>query len=362
MKKAALLFLIFSSTLALGTGGQSRIVVLANPIDFELASELFDFFKSKGAEVVHASASNFEGYSKERLIIILGGPDAYEGVGEIVQEVIEPEEQDYLRIAGNKKLYVKTNVWARMQRVCIIAGSDRYQTQKAHLKNKEKLAQILNLEEDPALTEARSYMLETHLKGRDITDEGVLKAMGSVPRHKFVDRSLQEVAYADRPLPIGEGQTISQPYVVALMTQALHLNGGERVLEIGTGSGYQAAILAELTQEVYTIEIKETLAKSAEERLAMLGYTNVHVKNGDGYFGWEEHAPFDAIMITAAVNHIPPPLIEQLDEGGKLILPLGSTAYYQTMTVIEKRQGELQAVILPGFYRFVPMTGEALRR
>jgi protein-L-isoaspartate(D-aspartate) O-methyltransferase len=183
-----------------------------------------------------------------------------------------------------------------------------------------------------------------------------------VPRHKFVREGDQSIAYADHPLPIAEGQTISQPYVVALMTQALQLKGQEKVLEIGTGSGYQAAILAELVEEVYTIEIREKLASSAEERLARLGYTNVHVKHADGYFGWEEHAPFDAIMITAAVNHIPPPLIDQLKDGGRLILPLGSTVYYQTMTIIEKKDDGIYATHLPGYYRFVPMTGEAEKR
>lgn len=216
--------------------------------------------------------------------------------------------------------------------------------------------------EDPIFAEKRSSMVERHLKARDITDKRVREVMGRVPRHKFVRPDDQDVAYADHPLPIDEGQTISQPYVVALMTQALELRGDEKVLEIGTGSGYQAAVLAELVEEVYTIEIKEKLAESAKERLSGMGYANVHVKNADGYFGWEEHAPFDAIMITAAVNHIPPPLIEQLGEGGKLILPLGPTTYYQTMTIIEKKEGETYATHLLGFYSFVPMTGKAEKR
>lgn len=215
--------------------------------------------------------------------------------------------------------------------------------------------------ETPALTEARRRMVEVDLKGRDITDERVLEVMGKVPRHKFVDESLRDVAYADQPLPIAEGQTISQPYVVALMTQSLRLEGSEKVLEIGTGSGYQAAVLAELVPEVYTIEIREKLAKSAEERLRGLGYTKVHVRWADGYFGWEEHAPFDAIMVTAAVNHIPPYLIEQLKDGGLLILPLGSTAYYQTLTLIEKNGDTLSATYITTV-RFVPMVGEAERR
>ncbi len=155
--------------------------------------------------------------------------------------------------------------------------------------------------------------------------------MGNISRHLFVDENLQHVVYNDNPLPIGEGQTISQPYVVALMTQSLGLKGNETVLEIGTGSGYQAAVLAELVEEVYTIEIKPTLAKKAEERLDSMGYKNINVKNADGYFGWEEHASYDAIMVTAAVNHIPPSLLDQLKDGGKLILPLGRTSYYQTL-------------------------------
>ena len=213
---------------------------------------------------------------------------------------------------------------------------------------------------DVGLEKARLEMVEFHLKGRDISDPRVLGVMGRMPRHLFVDRSLWDQAYADHPLPIGEGQTISQPYVVALMTECLQLNGSERVLEIGTGSGYQAAILAELCNEVYTIEIREKLADDARERLKDLGYGNVHVKWADGYFGWEEHAPFNAIIITCAVNHVPPVLIEQLEDSGRLILPLGSTYYYQTLTLIEK-DGENFIVthILP--VRFVPMVGEAIK-
>lgn len=215
--------------------------------------------------------------------------------------------------------------------------------------------------EDPSLTEARRRMVERDLKGRDIVDEKVLDVMGRIPRHEFVDGGLRGVAYADNPLPIGEGQTISQPYVVALMTQSLNIERGNRVLEIGTGSGYQAAVLAELTDEVYTIEIREKLARSAEERLKSLGYKNVKVRHADGYFGWEEYAPFDAIIGTAAVNHIPPPLIAQLNDGGRLILPLGSTTYFQTLTLIHKKGGNLTAEHITSV-RFVPMTGEAEKK
>ncbi len=215
--------------------------------------------------------------------------------------------------------------------------------------------------EDPSLTAAREYMVENHLEARGINDAGVLEVMGSLPRQEFVPSDLRSAAYEDHPLPIGEGQTISQPYVVALMTQALQLQGNEKVLEIGTGSGYQAAVLAELVDEVYTIEIIPSLAESAEARLKGLGYENVEVKNADGYFGWEENVPFDAIMITAAANHVPPLLLDQLADGGRLIIPLGSTKYYQTLTLLHKEGDEVKAEYLIDV-RFVPMTGRAQER
>ncbi len=203
----------------------------------------------------------------------------------------------------------------------------------------------------------RKEMIEHDIKGRGIKDRGVLEAMGKIPRQRFVDKSLMKQAYADHPLPIGEGQTISQPYVVALMTEALQLKPTDKVLEIGTGSGYQAAVLAEIVNEVYSIEIRKPLADMATKRLEDLGYQNVHVKYADGYFGWKEYAPFDAIIITAAANHIPPPLIKQLNEGGRLILPLGSTHYYQTLTLVIKRKGDVDVEQM-GAVSFVPMIGE----
>lgn len=212
--------------------------------------------------------------------------------------------------------------------------------------------------EDSAYASARAAMVDTQLKSRDITDPGVLYAMGRVQRHLFVTSDYLGQAYADHPLPIGYGQTISQPYVVAFMTQSLGLSGNERVLEIGTGSGYQAAVLAELVPEVYTIEIVPELASSASQRLSSLNYTNVFVLNADGYFGWEEHAPFDAIMITAAVDHIPSPLLNQLNDGGTLILPLGSPLYYQTLTLVEKHGSNYTTRYLLDV-NFVPMTGKA---
>ena len=208
---------------------------------------------------------------------------------------------------------------------------------------------------------ARQRMVEEDLKARDITDARVLQAMGKVGRHLFVEEGLRNRAYADYPLSIGEGQTISQPYIVALMTQWLSPKPGEKVLEIGTGSGYQAAILAELGAKVFTIEIRPTLAQKAAALLKRLGYTQVSVKAGDGYFGWKENAPFDAIIITCAANHIPPSLIEQLKEGGKLIVPLGETTFHQTLTLITRVKGDLKVREITGV-RFVPMTGEAERR
>src|SRR5512143_1971346 len=207
----------------------------------------------------------------------------------------------------------------------------------------------------------RQRMVRDDIRGRQVKEPRVLSAMSNVPRHLFVPPEYRDQAYEDHPLPIGEGQTISQPYVVALMTEALKLKAGDRVLEIGTGSGYQAAILAEIVREVYTIEIRKNLAEKAESVLKDLGYRNVKVKYGDGYFGWEEAAPFDAVIITAAANHTPPPLIKQLKEGGRLIVPLGSTVYFQTLILATKRKGQLDVEQL-GPVAFVPMTGEMLKR
>ncbi|MBU4493022.1 MAG: protein-L-isoaspartate(D-aspartate) O-methyltransferase [Nanoarchaeota archaeon] len=210
-------------------------------------------------------------------------------------------------------------------------------------------------------TKPREDMVENQLKNRDINDDKVLEVMNNVKRHKFVPSNLIDQAYDDNPLPIGYGQTISQPYIVALMTQILQLKENDRVLEIGTGSGYQAAVLAEIVKDVYTIEIIKELADSAESRLNNLNYKNVRVKNADGYFGWEEQAPFDAIIITAAANHIPPPLLKQLKDKGKLIIPLGSTLSFQTLTLVTKKGDELETEFITGV-RFVPLTGQALKK
>ena len=204
-------------------------------------------------------------------------------------------------------------------------------------------------------------MVKHDLKGRDINDKKVLSVMSKVKRHLFVEKSLWNVAYNDYPLSIDEGQTISQPYIVALMTQCLNLKPTDNVLEIGTGSGYQAAVLAELVEQVYSIEIGEKLAKEASLRLKKLGYQNVKVKQGDGYFGWPSYAPFDAIIVTCAANNIPPPLTKQLKEGGRLIIPLGSTLFHQTLTLITKVKGELEVKHISGV-RFVPMIGETEKK
>ncbi len=203
----------------------------------------------------------------------------------------------------------------------------------------------------------RNRMVKEQLIRRGIRDKKVLDVMRKIPRHLFVPAAQRKRAYGDHPLPIGEGQTISQPYVVALMTEALKLKPTDRVLEIGTGSGYQAAVLAETVKDVYTIEIRERLAKRAEELLHELGYKNIKTRYADGYFGWDKHAPFDAIIITASANHIPPPLVEQLKEGGRLIIPLGSTLYFQTLTLVTKKRGELEVEQMGGV-AFVPMIGE----
>lgn len=206
--------------------------------------------------------------------------------------------------------------------------------------------------------EARRQMVVYQMCMRDITDEEVLQAMEGVPRHEFVLPEYLDRAYADYPLPIGYGQTISQPYIVALMTQLLKMKRGERALEIGTGSGYQAAILAELTDEVYTVEIIEELERQAERRLKDLGYTNVKVKHADGYYGWEEYAPYDAIIVTCAPDHIPQPLISQLRDGGRLVIPVGPPGAYQTLWQIEKRGDQIISNNITEFCRFVPLTGE----
>lgn len=208
----------------------------------------------------------------------------------------------------------------------------------------------------------RQHMVERQLAGRGIDDARVLEAMRKVPRHRFVPEELAAQAYLDQPLPIGHDQTISQPYIVALMTQLARPQAGDRVLEVGTGSGYQAAVLAELVAEVYSIEIVTPLATRAALLLRELGYSNFAVRSGDGYAGWPEHAPFDAIVVTAAPERIPAPLLEQLRPGGRLVIPVGPAHATQQLRVVEKdAQGRLhERHITP--VRFVPFTGEAAER
>ncbi len=202
----------------------------------------------------------------------------------------------------------------------------------------------------------RQRMVETQLRARDITAPAVLSALGRVPRHLFVPERVRAMAYDDHPLPIGSDQTISQPYIVAYMTQLLDLPPAARVLEIGTGSGYQSAVLSEVAAEVYSIEIVPELAERAAATLAELGYANVRAKAGDGYVGWPEHAPFDGIMVTAAPDHVPQPLVEQLAVGARLVLPVGRD--FQVMTVLTKTEdGVTEERTIP--VRFVPMTGRA---
>jgi len=193
--------------------------------------------------------------------------------------------------------------------------------------------------------------------GRKQLSESVMRAMGTVPRHEFVPKRLRHAAYENRPLPIGYGQTISQPYIVAIMTDLLDLRKDDVVLEVGTGSGYQAAVLADLVKKVYTIEIIKELGEQAKDRLEKLGYQNVEVRIGDGYYGFEEHSPFDGIIVTAAANHVPPPLIKQLKPGGKMVIPVGSAFFTQQLMLVEKMQDGkiLTKQLLPVL--FVPLTG-----
>ena len=199
----------------------------------------------------------------------------------------------------------------------------------------------------------REKMVKTQIEGRGVKHQATLNSMKMVERHRFIPKNIESHAYADRPLPIGYGQTISQPYIVAYMTEKLEPKVEETVLEIGTGSGYQAAVLANIVKEVYTIEIVPELGKTAKERLKVLGYDNVHVKAADGYFGWNEHAPFDNIIVTCAAGYIPPPLIKQLKDGGKMIIPVGTPFSIQWLMMVEKNGKDIiTRKLIP--VRFVP--------
>ncbi len=221
--------------------------------------------------------------------------------------------------------------------------------------NYSSYSQTLQDKESVKYRKARNKMVVEQLMARGIKDERVLSAMRDVKRHMFVPQEYREYAYDDCPLPIGENQTISQPYIVALMTELLELKGDEKVLEIGTGSGYQAAILSELADQVYTIEILESLAESASKRLKRLGYNNVTVKYGNGFLGWQEYSPYDAIIVTCAPKEVPLSLIKQLKDGGRLVIPLGE--YFQELKLIRKEDGKIITKnIIP--VRFVSMIGE----
>ena len=220
-------------------------------------------------------------------------------------------------------------------------------------------AQEYNESQEAIFTQRRQSMVINQLQSRDITDSKVLQAILTVPRHQFVDQRIVNSAYNDFPLSIGEGQTISQPYIVALMTQLLELKEGEKVLEIGTGSGYQAAVLAEIVEEVYTVEIYESFSKKSEKLLTDLGYQNIKFKVGDGYHGWEEHAPYDAIIVTCAPDHVPPSLLQQIkDDGGRIVIPVGGIWMVQTLMKIEKIEGKIKSKGIIGV-RFVPMIGHS---
>ena len=213
----------------------------------------------------------------------------------------------------------------------------------------------LGFQENPDYKAAREKMVNSQIKARGIQDRLTLAAMRSVPRHKFVPEALMASAYLDSPLPIGHGQTISQPYIVAFMTEIIKPQKDFKVLEIGTGSGYQAAVLGYIVNQVYTIEIIEALYMQAKKRLDDLSYDNIIIKNADGYYGWQEEGPFDAIVVTAAAEFVPPPLIEQLKDGGKMIIPVGTPFTTQQLLLVEKKNGKIMTESLM-FVRFVPFT------
>lgn len=203
------------------------------------------------------------------------------------------------------------------------------------------VGETLLAQSDDAQTKSREAMVKYQLKAGGISDQKVLQAMAEVPRHEFVPLAIRAFAYTDGPLPIGHGQTISQPFIVAYMTQVLELTKEDTVLEVGTGSGYQAAVLGKLAKEVYTIEIVPPLAESSKELLERLGFSNVHVRLGDGYLGWPEKAPFDAIIVTCAPDHVPEPLVNQLREGGRLVIPVGEKGAIQQLVLLRKKDGKI---------------------
>jgi protein-L-isoaspartate(D-aspartate) O-methyltransferase len=252
-------------------------------------------------------------------------------------------------LRDHKRLIVKATALLTVAGLFMFLGAE-------HLPTMFAVQQSLERELDDSLAAARRRMVDRDLRGRGIKDQRVLAALEAVPRHLFVAENLRASAYDDRPLPIGAGQTISQPFVVAYMSELLELRGDEKVLEIGTGSGYQAAVLACLAAEVYSIEIIPSLSDGAKRRLDQLGFRNAYLKVGDGFFGWEEKAPFDAILLTAAAPEIPQALWRQLREGGRMIMPLGAPRQTQRLVRVRKVAGKEVVEELEDV-RFVPMTG-----
>ncbi len=262
-----------------------------------------------------------------------------------------------------RRLSTLIHVWAGLQLLLVGCAPE---TQKSPTQTEIEQPPSVEDESEDALTAdesagysaARERMVQEGIVALGVEDEDVIAAMGIVPRHEFVPAEYLKMAYANHPLPIGYGQTISQPYIVALMTQELNVHEGDRVLEVGTGSGYQAAVLAQMGVIVYSIEIIEPLAEAAEQRLDELGYADVHIRHDDGYFGWEVEAPFDAIIVTAAPDHVPQPLLEQLKIGGVLVIPVGPVGGYQELWRIARiSETEYQSASLGGV-RFVPLTRE----
>lgn len=262
-----------------------------------------------------------------------------------------------------RRLSTLIHVWAGLLLLLVsCAPKTQIPTMQAEIEQppsvEDEGVDALTTNESASYAAARERMVQEGIVEWGVEDEDVIAAMGIVPRHEFVPTEYLERAYANHPLPIGYGQTISQPYIVALMTQELDVSEGDRVLEVGTGSGYQAAVLAQLGVTVYTIEIIGPLAEAAAQRLDGLGYTDVHVRHDDGYFGWEEEAPFDAIIVTAAPDHVPQPLLEQLKIGGVLVIPVGPVGGYQELWRIARvNETEYQSTSLGGV-RFVPLTRE----
>lgn len=245
---------------------------------------------------------------------------------------------------------LKYRIWSMVLSICLLAFFPIAGLQAATDYEKLRKKLVQTIEKDVRDT---SIFID-----KKSLDPRVMQALSKVPRHEFVSKKLRRFAYLNRPLPIGHGQTISQPYVVALMTDLLAIKNGDKVLEVGTGSGYQAAILAEMTDKVYSIEIIKELAKSASTILKQQNYNKVKTRYGDGYYGWKEHAPFDVIIVTAASSHVPPPLLEQLKPGGRIVIPVGSPFLVQQLVVVEKfSDGKIKTKqILP--VRFVPLTGK----